>query len=133
MTLNPGNATPIALTFKIAGTTASTDTLGNPTLSTSTVVVSCFVTPLSISNLQQVQQSLGADRSGEPVKVRVAAGDGTFPAALTRGKVLEATCTYGGRAAIVALKIGGANPQVAGVGLLAKLGQSVYGLVTWAS
>ena len=133
MTLNPGNATPIPLTFTIAGTTASTDGLGNPTLSTSTVVVSCIVTPLGLANLQQVQQSLGADRSGEPVKVRVATAPGTFPATLTRGKVLEATCTYGGRAAIVALKIGSVNPHVAGMGLLGSLGQSVNGLVTWAS
>lgn len=131
MAINPGNATPITLSFAVATGSATTDALGNPVRSSSTVTAAAFVTPLSTAKLQQVQAGLGVDRMGIPVKVRCKSSTGLFPSSLTRGKLLEPTCTYGGRPARIAMVIGEPPSTLAGMGLLTQLGQSVEGLLTY--
>jgi hypothetical protein len=127
--LNPTNAPLTTLTFAVAGAGNVTDALGNVTPKADSVAVQVVVTPISMDNLGQVQAALGTDRAGLPVKVRAATPTGTFPAAIRRGVLTEATLTYGGRPALLALMISNPNPHVVGLGLLPDLGQSVVGLV----
>lgn len=127
--LNPTNAPFTTLTFTVASQGSTTDSLGNVIPGSAAMSVDAIVTPLSTDSLSSVQASLGTDRAGIPVKVRAATSTGTFPAAIRRGVVTEATLTYGGRPARLALMVSNPNPHVVGSGLLPSLGQSAVGLV----
>ena len=127
--LNPLNAPPATLTFTVASGESTTDSLGNVIPGSATVAVDAIITPLSLDSLGNVQAALGTDRAGIPVKVRAATATGAFPAEIQRGVVTEATLTYGGRSARLALIISSPNPHVVGAGLLPGLGQSAVGLV----
>ena len=128
--LNPANAVPVTLTFTVAGTGTTTDDLGNPIPNETTVSTQVIMTPLGASSLQQVQQSLGTERQGRPVKLRCQSSTGKWPAAVPRGVLVEAKTTYAGRPATVALVLDEPNPHVAGLGLLPGLGQSAMGLLS---
>ena len=128
--LNPANAVPVTLTFTVAGTGTTTDDLGNPIPNETTAPTQVIMTPLGASSLQQVQQSLGTERQGRPVKLRCQSSTGKWPAAVPRGVLVEAKTTYAGRPATVALVLDEPNPHVVGLGLLPGLGQSAMGLLS---
>jgi len=129
MALNPLNAPVTPLTFTVAGSGTTTDSLGNVIPNQGTVTVPAIVTQLSPNALADIQESIGATQSGIPVKVRAATPDGTFPSAITRGSVTECTLTYSGRPARLSLMVTRPNPHLVGSGLLAGLGQSALGLL----
>jgi hypothetical protein len=130
MVLNPLNAAPVTLTFTVASGGTTTDPLGNVIPGSALVTMEAIITPLSPASLAQVQASLGTKAVGIPVKVRAATADGAFPAGLPRAALTEATLTYGGRPARIALMVPEPNPHVVGAGLLASVGQSVLGLLS---
>lgn len=127
--INPLNAPLTMLTFTVAGGGTVTDALGNVVPGSATVTVEAILTPLGLDSLGQTQAALGTDRGGIPVKVRAATKTGTFPTSIQRGVLTEATLTYGGRPARLALMVSNPNPHVVGAGLLPSLGQSAVGLV----
>ena len=128
--LNPANAVPVTLTFTVAGSGTTTDDLGNPIPNESVVPTQVIMTPMGASSLQQIQQSLGTERQGRPVKLRCQSATGQWPAAVPRGVLVEANTTYAGRTATVALVLDEPNPHVVGLGLLPGLGQSAMGLLS---
>ena len=128
--LNPANAVPVTMIFTVAGTGTTTDDLGNQVPNEATASTQAIMTPLGASSLQQVQQSLGTERQGRPVKLRCQSSTGQWPAAVPRGVVVEAKTTYAGRPATVALVLDEPNPHVVGLGLLPGLGQSAMGLLS---
>ena len=128
--LNPANAVPVTLTFTVAGSGTTTDDLGNPIPNESVVPTQVIMTPMGASSLQQIQQSLGTERQGRPVKLRCKSATGQWPAAVPRGVLVEGRTTYAGRPATVALVLDAPNPHVAGMGLLPGLGQSAMGLLS---
>lgn len=127
--LNPLNAPLTTLTFTVSGGGTVADALGNVVPGSDTVTVEAILTPLGPDSLGQTQSALGTDRAGIPVKVRAATKTGTFPASIQRGVVTEATLTYGGSSARLALMVSNSNPHVVGAGLLPSLGHSAVGLV----
>lgn len=127
--LNPLNAPTTTLTFTVADRGTVTDDLGNVVPGSATVTVQAILTPLGMDSLGQVRESLGTEQTGIPVKVRCVSATGTFPTTIRRGMLTEATLTYGGRPARLALMVSNPNPHVVGAGLLPGLGQSAVGLV----
>lgn len=127
--LNPTHAPLTTLAFTVATEGGDVDALGNAVPKSATVSVQAILTPLGMDSIGQVRESLGTEQTGIPVKVRCVSETGTFPAAIRRGVLTEATLTYGGRPARLSIMVSNPNPHVVGAGLLPGLGQSAVGLV----
>lgn len=130
MPLNPLNAPLTTLTFTVASGGLVPDSLGNLVPGQTAIAVPVILTELSPNNLGQVQESLGTNQVGIPVKVRAATADGTFPTGIPRGILCEATLTYAGFPARLALMVARPNPHATGAGLVPLVGQSAMGLLS---
>lgn len=125
--LNPLNAATYTLTFPTVVTGGGTvDGLGNPTYTRSTVTVEAVLTELRPDRLTAVQDAIGVDVVGIPVKLRAE----VWPDAALRQEPAKATLTYNGRSAqVVMAPIPEQNANVAA--FLPSLGASVLGILSY--
>jgi hypothetical protein len=125
--LNPLNARTYTLSFSVlSSATGSTDALGNPTYSTTTVTVEALLSKLGPKQLQDLQQQIGVDNAVMGFKVRAA----EWPDEVRRMQPAIATLTYNGRAArLVLAPIAAPNDNVVAASI--DLGESAQGLLTY--
>jgi hypothetical protein len=124
--LNPSNAALTTLTFTTVGTGVTTDDLGNTVRNQATVTVEAIVTPLQPQSLSDIQQSLGVDVAGIPVKVRCE----SWPDGVGTQSPATCTLTYNDRNARITLSpLRAQNPHAAALGL--GVGVSSQGILTY--